>query len=106
LAKANQEFVHATDATVIGNPLYRNVDMLPGAQTELFTIVNGDGLGRYRVYMGWNGSGSISLINSSGTTVVAAMNGGAWQGALATGTYQFKVSGTVTAAHAGIERVN
>jgi hypothetical protein len=106
MAKQSQEFVHSIDGTVIGNPAYRNVDMLPGGQTELFQIVNADGLGRYKVYMGWVGSGSVSLVTSTGTTAVNAQNGGGWQGSLASGQYQFKVSGTVTAAHCGIERVN
>ena len=106
MARQSQEIIH-TDSAVVGNGLYRNIDMLPGAQTELFTIVNGDGAGRYRVYMGWKGTGSISLVTSAGAaTAAGSQNGGAWTGALATGTYQFKVSGSVTSGHCGIERIN
>jgi hypothetical protein len=105
MARVNQEFVR-TDTTLIGNPHYRNIDTLPGQATELFQVVNADGAGRYKVYMAWKGSGSISLVNSAGSTVVSPQNGGDWQGSLSSGQYQFKISGSATAAHCGIERVN
>jgi hypothetical protein len=84
------------------SPSFTNLETAPGGVSDTFAVA---GDGQYRLVCSLTGNGSLSLVNSSGTTITTLGNGG-WTGTLPADTYHLVVNGSAKMVAATFMRTN